>query len=254
LKYFKDNLNNFSLEFKKIDFDNLDGYYACKEGFLFDIKQEKFIDGSIDKDGYLLVNLRHKDNSRARYKKHRVILQTFNPVPNYKELQVNHKNGNKADNNIINLEWCTAKENVEHSIITKLRDPELDRSVINESECRNFCRMLEQGYSPKMIAQYYYTNKEDIEKYARIIGDIKTKGNLSSISNINVPYKYGKFRSNSYTIFEIEKICELLENNNLSVKDISFLIFRDYNKKYRDDIKAIKNHKQFTQVSKYYKF
>lgn len=57
---------------------------------------------------------------------HRAIALTFIPIPEkYKDipieqLQVNHIDGNKTNNDISNLEWCTCKENVHHAIITGL--------------------------------------------------------------------------------------------------------------------------------------
>lgn len=45
---------------------------------------------------------------------HRLILMAFNPNPNYHNLEVNHIDGNPANNNLSNLEWCTGKENHQH--------------------------------------------------------------------------------------------------------------------------------------------
>ena len=46
---------------------------------------------------------------------HRIVLQTFCPHFNCDALQVNHKDGNRRNNNLENLQWCTPSENVAHS-------------------------------------------------------------------------------------------------------------------------------------------
>lgn len=51
---------------------------------------------------------------------HRVVAQTFIPNPLNKPI-VNHKNGNRSDNRVENLEWATASENTKHAHDTSLR-------------------------------------------------------------------------------------------------------------------------------------
>lgn len=66
-----------------------------------------------DKDGYLLVTLT-VDSQAKTLKVARLVAESFIPNPEEK-LCVNHKNGNKLDNYLENLEWVTRSENQLHS-------------------------------------------------------------------------------------------------------------------------------------------
>lgn len=63
--------------------------------------------------GYLNVCLR-KDNKNYTRLIHRLVAEAFIPNPENKP-QINHKNGDKTDNRVKNLEWVTASENEKHS-------------------------------------------------------------------------------------------------------------------------------------------
>ena len=77
-----------------------------------------------DKDGYLRVVLTN-NGKRKSYYVHRLVARTY--LKNYNDkLQVNHKNGIKTDNKIVNLEMVTLQENIKHSIKTGLK-PKLAR-------------------------------------------------------------------------------------------------------------------------------
>ena len=64
-------------------------------------------------NGYLRVGLRVNGKQKT-FLVHRLVALVFNPVKNSGAMQVNHIDENKANNNITNLEWTTAKENTNH--------------------------------------------------------------------------------------------------------------------------------------------
>lgn len=76
---------------------------------------------SPDRRGYLILGLR-KDGIFINAKVHRLVAETFIPNPENK-LEVNHKDGNKKNNNVSNLEWATRAENASHAKDLKLMKP-----------------------------------------------------------------------------------------------------------------------------------
>lgn len=65
-------------------------------------------------EGYYMIHL-CADNKHKQINVHRLVAQSFIPNPNNKP-QVNHKDCNKLNNSIDNLEWVTYKENSHHAI------------------------------------------------------------------------------------------------------------------------------------------
>ena len=85
---------------------SLDRYYNGRnlKGKLLKLSPNKF--------GYLRFTAK-KDNITKTLHVHRIVLLTFNPIN--EEKQVNHINGIKSDNRLENLEWCTDSENKIHA-------------------------------------------------------------------------------------------------------------------------------------------
>ena len=110
------------------------GYYT-KEKLL------KYFDNA---KGYKLVKL-YKNDENYTKKVHRLVAQTFIPNPNNLP-QVNHIDGNKENNYVNNLEWCTNKENAIHAVKNNLRkkligkDNKLSKKVNQYDLCGNFIK------------------------------------------------------------------------------------------------------------------
>lgn len=73
-------------------------------------RKEGIINPVKNKDGYLIIKL-YSDKCYTKLI-HRLVAEAFIDIP---KLEVNHLNGNKADNRIENLEWCTHTENERYS-------------------------------------------------------------------------------------------------------------------------------------------
>lgn len=96
------------------DIPGFEGLYACDtKGQIYSYRSNKFLTPSKNKRGYLHVTF-SVDKKRYDYRVQRLIAMTFLDNPENKE-QVNHKDGNKLNNCIENLEWVTPEENIEHA-------------------------------------------------------------------------------------------------------------------------------------------
>lgn len=73
------------------------------------------------KDGYLEVQL-YRDGIRSHKRVHRLVAEAFIPNPENKP-DVNHKDGNKHNNSVDNLEWVNKSENMQHAYRTGLAKP-----------------------------------------------------------------------------------------------------------------------------------
>ena len=111
-------------------------------------------------NGYMLVHL-CKKNKVSTTSVHRLVAKAFVPNPLNKP-QVNHIDGNKANNNALNLEWCSQSENVIHGVKTGLRHLKVPR-------CR-FQYIYEEhlkGRSYAEIAKEFNVGKTRISQIVR---------------------------------------------------------------------------------------
>ncbi len=101
---------------KNIDIKKIETKYTIfKDGKIINTKSGRVIKGSLTNCGYKRVTFFGK-----RVSLHRVIAFKFLPIIDEKKY-VNHKNGDKLDNRVENLEWCTMSENSKHAFSIGLK-------------------------------------------------------------------------------------------------------------------------------------
>ena len=122
------------------EFPTNTNYLVYDDGRVFSIPRKgsrlgRFLKYSRDKRGYYKLTLRPRQHLYV----HRIVATTFIPNPNNLP-QVNHKDGNKSNNNAGNLEWCTNAENMHHANATGLRPI----TIYARGECQGSVKLTEQ--------------------------------------------------------------------------------------------------------------
>lgn len=131
-----------SLVFKELKEDS--DYLIYSDGRLFSRKTNKFLNGKIDNSGYRMYALNYKTNDKRSISNrklskmvyaHRLVAEYFIPNPNNLSF-VHHKDENKLNNHVENLEWISPKDNYKEYLLNNGRKAVspvyLDSSYLNE--------------------------------------------------------------------------------------------------------------------------
>jgi len=115
-------LQNLSLhneEWK--DIPGYEGLYKISDlGRIYHVKKERLLTLSTTKKKYVQVRL-SKNGEDVRYLVGRLVGTCFHRPPLFHE-EINHKNGIKWDNRKVNVEWKSHLGNMQHAVITGLKD------------------------------------------------------------------------------------------------------------------------------------
>ena len=95
------------------DIVGYEGLYAITpEGEVWSYRRKKFLKPVANRVGYFYVNLCINGNHTS-YAIHRLVAEAYIPNP-YNLPQINHRDENKANNCLQNLEWCDTKYNINY--------------------------------------------------------------------------------------------------------------------------------------------
>lgn len=96
----------------KKNIQNYDNYIIYDTGDVFNLKTQKYLSGSISNNGYKYYRL-SKEGKKTMFYAHRLVAEHFLENPNNYPV-VNHKDGDKLNNQLNNLEWVSYNENSLH--------------------------------------------------------------------------------------------------------------------------------------------
>ena len=131
-------------------------YYIYDNGDVLNISTNKILKGSIGENGYKYYRL-SKDNNKTMFYAHRLVAEHFLENPNFLPI-VNHKDGNKLNNQLSNLEWVSCSENTKHAH---------DNNLIKQVSKREYYKEDLENEQWKKIYDYNYS----ISTYGRVRND-----------------------------------------------------------------------------------
>lgn len=120
-------------------------YMITNDGKIYSKSSKRFLNPSVNNAGYLIIDLhgdqydenkdhttytRKRASKRKKFRVHRLVTEYFLPERDPECLEVNHKNKDREDNRVENLEWVTSQQNLEHAHCKKIRQLDEDGNVL----------------------------------------------------------------------------------------------------------------------------
>ena len=217
-------------------------------GEVKNLKTGNILKGCTASNGYRVIGKKIGKRS-TNLLVHRIVADAL--IPNPQNLPVvNHKDGNKLNNNIDNLEWCTQSHNMKHAAENgmlntenRLRGEDCNLTVYTEDKIREVCADLETGMknidvsSKHNIPSSYIKSIKNGYSWAHISKDYNIK--LRDVCTDRLPDGC------------VKMVCELL-----LLKEQTINILRNVNKIYpqlkKHHIHDIRKGKTYKHISKLY--
>lgn len=163
-----------------------DKYTITKEGRIF--RGEKELKGSNPKNhkGYIRITIHHNGQQLTK-NLHRLVAETY--ISDYNEiLEVNHKDGNKLNNNLSNLEMSSRAENALHAKDIGLYKSceDVHTSILTNEQVHLICSLFEEGHHlTSVLEKMGYSSKD-----GNMVSNISKIKNRKTWTNISKNYKW----------------------------------------------------------------
>ena len=176
--------------------------------------------------GYIRSTLATDIGGVKKFSVHRLVMNEF---VGPSELEVNHKDGNKTNNSLTNLEYVTGDENKHHAAITGLylSCEDAPNAVLTNKQVHEICRLFEQGHNiRKIIKILNLPKKKSIETR---LWNILQRNTWTHISD-SYKWDYDDVRLKVYRHKDLVAIAYLIQTNAYLFREIAEK-FPKYNKK-----------------------
>ena len=221
-------------------------------------KENGFVAVNLNK-GYCQVSLSTNKDSSKGYFIHRMLMIEFCPIPNFKLYEVNHKDGNKLNNCIWNLEWSTHDDNIHHAYRTGLCPVYEDhpKATITNEQAEEIGRLIS-------LDQYSYDEISNITGIKKSI--IKTIGEgyawRFAYEKYNLEEIFRRHNPCKFSDEELHKVCKYFQDNRYKYNtqvELFRATMRDvFGVKYNDGMRAtlqdILHHKRRKNITDQYYF
>ncbi len=220
--------------------ENSKNYFVDEQGFVYSGNRKLKTNNATN--GYSSVTIRYLNGTKKVHYVHRLVALLF--IPNESNLPVvNHKDLNKRNNSVLNLEWVSHKDNVAHAMNNgAFSDREGTRfsALFTRKQIVEVCELLEEGWRDVDIAR-----KTNVER--RTVGAIRKKKIWTHISD---NYSFNKSsRKLKISVETIRWICKMILDGktNIEIEDLvkNTLITRQ-------DVWKIRNKQLYKTISNQY--
>ena len=237
-----------------------DCYYISSFGRIYSKISNRLLSSIETYNGYFRVYLYDNLGKGLYHLIHRILMIEFCYIPGFEEFQVNHLNGNKSQNYIWNLAWCTPSENIIHTYKTGLKTckhgEDCSFSVITNEQARMVAQLItENKYSQKEIASV--TN---VPIY--IVSNIATGSTWKWLYEEYNLGQYKREKRDGFSDEELHMLCQYFQNNShlypiktdLYRAALKELFNIDYNVSMSASMSRIYNHKTRKDITDKYNF
>lgn len=141
-------------EFRKLQ--NYSNYRIYPNGRIYSEFINRFITPTFDSKKYLQITLVNDLGERKTIKLHRLVASAF--LPNLDEKrEINHKDFDKTNNSVENLEWCNRNYNVQYNFNHRDYTEQIEKvSHLSREQVMVIPELIDKGFSIKLIAKLFH--------------------------------------------------------------------------------------------------